>query len=182
MKKLLLTIISIALISHNAFALYPNKTSYEFHYKGDFIELNGNYFLTELLILPRKDMFQERNLQSVVDSFRHIFTAYELKDHAWLKKYTIGKPQANATYTKKYLKSFAKDELFLMLGYALYGKYAIVFLKNRDTGIKSIYTMEKNISQGYVPTTNFKHFHPQQYKIIEMAYKGFGDFKIVKNK
>lgn len=179
MKYLLLGF--LALFCANANAQYPENTNFEFYYHGNLVETDGNFFSSALLILPRGNIYQTASV-GVVNSFRNIFTAYENKNTNWLNKNIEGNAKQKQQNLKKFLDKFRQDELFYMRGYALFNNYAIVLLEHKIRNEKLIFVMKKTKNNGYVPSASFKHIFPRQYKIINQAFKGNGELKIVKLK
>lgn len=161
-------------------AQYPYRSNYEFYYQGQVLELEGNYFGSEIPVIPYKDVYQLTN-KNIVDAFRNIYTGYRNKNISWLKKHTKGSKLNNQLHTNKYLNMF-KTNVYNLRGYAVYDKYAILFLIYKPTKEKFLFILEKDKYDDYNISTNFKQIHPVQYKIIDKAFKGQGEFKIVKEK
>ena len=164
--------------SANAFS--SNRTIYEFTYQNNNIELIGNYFGREVLIKLRKDMFQVSN-ESIVNTFRNIFTAYHERELDWLAENSAGDPKYFKEHTEKYLTQY-KNHLTHMLGYALYEKYVILLLKQKEIGKKHIFVLVQDKDNKYKISLDFKKLHPVQYETIEQAFLRKGSFKVFRKK
>lgn len=180
MKHLVLCLLTIS-IAFNANAQYPYKSDFEFYYEDSLVETTGNYFLAEALILPNNDLFQSSN-KSILDSFRNAITAYRKKDLQWLNLNTKGTKNNKKEHTDYFLSKF-KKKLYNMHGYAIFHKYSIILLEQKDNKNKLIFALEfdKKTQQYYI-SADFKKHYPNQFKIIEQAFKGNGEFKIIKGK
>lgn len=178
MKHLVLCLLT-TLITFNTYAQHQYKSDFEFHYKGTLVETKGNYFLAEALILPYNDLFQSNN-RTILDSFRNSFTAYKQKNLRWLSLNTKGTNNNKKALTSKFLSIFKKD-LYNMQGYAIFHKYAIILLEQRESKNKLIFVFEYDTkTQQYYISADFKQLYPIQFKAIEQAFKGNGEFKIIK--
>ena len=156
------------------------KTSYKINYSNQALDLKGNYFPQEFLITLQKDLYQKDN-KTIANAMRNIFTAYHKKEIRWIKENSIGNKKILKPHMKKYLKVF-KDNYAHMYGYAMYDNYVIVFLKQKEVNNKLIFVLEKNKYNDYKISLDFENFHPNQFKIIEEAYKGKGAFVIRRKK
>jgi len=177
-QLIVITVLLFSISSANAFS--SNRTTYEFSYQNTNIELIGSYFGREVLIKLRKDMFQVSN-ESIVNTFRNVFTAYHNKKMNWLLDNSTGRPEYFKEHAKKYLNKY-KNHLTHIVGYALYENYVILLLKQKEIGKKHIFVLEQEKDYTYKISLDFEKLHPIQYKAIEQAYMGNGSFKIFKKK
>ncbi|HAG52892.1 MAG TPA: hypothetical protein DCL21_03800, partial [Alphaproteobacteria bacterium] len=173
-------ILSLIFSISNAYAFSSNRTTYEFNYKETNIELIGSYFGREVLIKPRDDMFQVSN-ETIVNAYRNFFTAYHKQKLNWLANNTVGNAKNFTKYTQKHLQLY-KNNLTHIYGYALYEKYVILLLKQKELGKKHIFVMIKDKDGMYKASSDFKELHSIQYEAIKEAFIGHGSLKIFKRK
>ena len=177
-----ITIIALSfltIINAHADIFRVNKDyTFNFDYKGETMQLKGYYFPKQVLLAPRKDLFQVSN-ESIVNSMRNIFTAYQQHNKQWIEQNSTGhKRFLNQNY--EYHKALFFKDLAHIKGYALYNSYVIVFLYKKESKQKMIFIMEKDKDNEYKIALDFKALHPKQFNIIEKAYQGYGVFAVNK--
>jgi hypothetical protein len=181
LKKITIIALSIftAFTAHADIFRVNKDYTYNLYYNGQSLTLQGYYFPKQVLLAPRKDLHQVSN-KSIVNSMRNFFTAYQQHEKQWLKEHSTGPKKFFEQNYQYYTQLFFKD-LAHIKGYAMYNNYIIIFLYKKETKQKMIFIIEKDQDE-YKIALDFKALHPNQYKIIEESYKGYGDFIVNKGK